>query len=374
MENSDKKEINRYGEHIAISVTNSCPLQCKHCISGSTPDTARADAGLVDGFIDFLDKWPRISRVTFTGGEPFHHPKELARFADACKSRNIRYAVITSAFWAKSSKNCDTYLQAVPNLAAMTVSTDLYHQQFVTDKHVMNAVYAARERGIPISVRFTHADPMSEAEQELHARLKKYVSVQEIEYAPLQKYGRAETEGIGREYDHWKGKGQTHFGLCPSTGPHIFENGRVTPCCNTIVSLRNDNHPLVFGNLLHDGAKAVHKSQAENTLWMAIKVLGFDWLHEQLVELKPSYIDYGPIDACDFCYDVCREGNIHKDVMTLMTDPNIALYVHSIMAFVHGGKESAALLPGLARSVKAGRKNSPVDIEIDNRIKLTSLS
>lgn len=373
MRHSDKEEINRYGEHIAISVTNSCPLQCKHCISGSAPDTARADSGLVDSFADFLDKWPRINHVTFTGGEPFHNPNELTRFADACKQRNIRYGVITGAFWAKSIKSCDNYLKAVPDLITMTVSTDLYHQQFVTHQHVMNAVHAARKRAVHIKVRFTHANPMSEAEEEIHARLKKDLTVKELEYAPLQKYGRAEAEGIGRQYDRWKNSGQTRFGLCPSTGPHIFENGRVTPCCNTIVSLRNDDHPLVFGNLLQDGAKAVYQAQAENTLWIAIKVLGFDWLHEQLVELKPSYIDYGPINACDFCYDACREGSIHKDIMALMADPNVALYIHSIMAFIHNGKESAALLPRLARYAKAERASSAVDRGVDTRIEIKAL-
>ncbi|SFI74232.1 radical SAM protein [Celeribacter neptunius] len=355
------EQVSRYGEHIAISVTNSCPLQCAHCISGSAPDTARGASGLIEAFDALLARWPIINHVTFTGGEPFHHPEELAEFAARAKARGVRYGVITGAFWGKSERSCDRYLKAVPDLATMTVSTDLYHQQFVTHRHVLNVVKAARKRGIHVKVRFTHADPMPEAERAVEAALKADLRPEELEYAPLQKYGRAVEQGIGRSYDRWSPQPrETKYGICPSTGPHIFENGRVMPCCNTIVSLRDTDIPLDFGNAITEGVPKVQANRAQNTFWLAIKVLGFDWLKDRLSELNPAYAEYAPINACDFCFDGCKPGGIRDDIARLMADPSLALYVHSVAAEALGEMPDIALLSGFAAQIRTGRAESGI--------------
>lgn len=350
---SSKEEVGRYGEHIAVSVTNSCPLKCKHCISGSAPDTARGDPALVATFDKLLSEWNVIEHVTFTGGEPFHYPKKLKEFAECADAHHVRYGVITGAFWAKSERSCSRYLNTVRNLATMTISTDLYHLQFVTQRHVLNAVRAARARDIHVKVRFTHAEPMTSDEVKINEDLRAELHEHELEYAPMQKYGRAVENGIGRTYDRWSTQEvETKYGICPSTGPHVFENGRTTPCCNTIVSLRDDGHPLVFGNMVRDGVNTVLENRERNTLWLAIKVLGFDWLKERMVERNPAYQDYAPINACDFCFDFCKAGGINSDVAAIMADPHVQLYVHSVAAFAQDQDPDPHILSRIANEIK----------------------
>jgi organic radical activating enzyme len=94
--------LQNYGRHIAVSVTNSCPIQCAHCISGSSPHTQKGHAGLEAMLARWLELSPEVEHVTLTGGEPFHDLARLAEFVSICAARSIRSGVITSAYWPRT--------------------------------------------------------------------------------------------------------------------------------------------------------------------------------------------------------------------------------------------------------------------------------
>jgi len=69
-----------YGLGVAVSVTNACPLTCKHCISNASPSGETADSKFQKQLKLFLEHNDfETSQVTLTGGEPFHDLAQLRK-------------------------------------------------------------------------------------------------------------------------------------------------------------------------------------------------------------------------------------------------------------------------------------------------------
>ncbi|MDG6093980.1 hypothetical protein LOC54_02435 [Acetobacter sp. AN02] len=142
----------------------------------------------------------------------------------------------------------------------------------------------------------------------------------------------------------------------------MFEDGRVIPCCNTIVSLRTRAHPLDFGNILLDSPEQTTRREQENTLWAAIKSLGFDWLREQLVAHDSRFETYWPLSTCDFCFDVCQDGPVRSAIQDILAQPQTALFIHALLAREYNHDTSRNMLPELARAClrqTAGADSTP---------------
>ena len=101
-EGSDRSR--RFGSHIAIAATSSCPLSCAHCITRSGPDVHSAKSAYYFGALArFLkDKAFDTEEVSITGGEPFYDLETTRELVSICKETRHIVTIVTSGFWAKT--------------------------------------------------------------------------------------------------------------------------------------------------------------------------------------------------------------------------------------------------------------------------------
>lgn len=296
-----------FGDHVALSVTNRCPIKCAHCVSGSGPDTNGADAKLSTGLVDFLVAYQKTRLITFTGGEPFDDVSELARLAEICRSLNIHCSAITSAFWAKSQASAQETMERIGPFYALTISTDVYHQRYVPLHFIRNAYLEARRSVPQIKVRLTRPRACSKSD-ELAAKLAEFVEPEHFEECDLVPYGRADKlSNINLPLS-------ISYGRCPTTGPHVFEGGRLIPCCNSIVAL-DSTLLLDCGNVIEDATEAVHTFQ-NNLFYLVIKTVGFDFIVEYARSQGVEFDRF--FNSCDFCYHANRAGDTYEKIVELL--------------------------------------------------------
>jgi len=339
--------LSEYGRHVAISVTNACPIRCGHCVSGSSPEASKGADDLPRRFAAYLDENPDVRLVSLTGGEPFLHMTRLRDFIRICILRGVNPGAVTSGYWAKTPSAAARTLAEADGLKSMTISTDAYHQDFVPLRFIENAYRAAKQAGIHVRIRLTRDRANIDLGRAMEAQVLQFCSDTDLERASLAPYGRAEElpEAWGVSPD--AGSIQ-QYGSCPSSGPHIFEDGRVTPCCNSIVSLKSE-HALSFGNIRQESATAIVARIRRSELFLTIKMFGFDYILDKLVAHDIRYRDFQARNACDFCYRICTDTKLGDDVAAVLQAPDHAWFLHIVALTEYGNDESEAVISALAQ-------------------------
>ena len=141
-------------EGIHFLVTYRCTYACDHCFVWGSPDadgtmtlaqlTSVIDQGAELGLTD----------VYFEGGEPtLAYPIVLAA-AKHARERGLDVGIVSNCFWATSVADARVWLApfAELGLADLSLSSYAYFVEDANEEQLRNAVLAAQELGIPVSV------------------------------------------------------------------------------------------------------------------------------------------------------------------------------------------------------------------------------
>lgn len=316
-----------FGEELAISPTNACPLQCSHCISKSGPN---ADVG-APGLIPAIDEFFEVNKfstksVSLTGGEPFLDIASTQIISDKLFSLGIECAIVTSGFWAKTRASASEALDKLTGVSALTLSHDVYHAKFVSLRFIENAFVEAKARGLRVRVRLVQSFPPTPKELSAADRVRLFALDEDIEFQRLLRYGRANDEMLDGA-----GFSSPVKTFCPSTGPHISYDGRITPCCSSIISLQHE-HPLVLANVLFDNPNLIWKKFVESIFLLALKIEGKPYFEKILSSLG---IDTQNMEICDMCYCICANEDIWQKIKALLESEfeKRRLYLEAFAAF-----------------------------------------
>lgn len=134
---------------ILISVTEICTVGCRHCgFTGSIRERQPAPGEIADWVTQACDFG--IGTIIFTGGEPFQRISLLKAGVKAAASHPAKpdIACFTSSFWGKDPRTVDKFLDQLPGLTHLYLSTDVYHQEQVPTQYVRNVIDGALARDI----------------------------------------------------------------------------------------------------------------------------------------------------------------------------------------------------------------------------------
>lgn len=321
-----------YGHYVAVSTTNACPLTCKHCISNSGPagDSASEDFG--DKILPVLVRGAfNTERVSLTGGEPLLDVEGTAKLVHALATAGISCNIVTSAFWAKSPSSASVTLAKLGELKSLTISHDVYHAEFVRISFVKNAFVEAKRRGIKATIRLVQSYPANSAQETAYRAVMKFAAEEEVEIQRLLNYGRAATENL-----EGAGFSTPLATFCPSTGPHIAHDGRVTPCCSTIMGLTGD-HALSLGNIHTDTPSEIQRSFEDSVLLLALKIRGRDFLMALVTEAGEQLDER--MQICDLCYLVCSRPDVWARVKERLHCPEELRQLYGEAAYAFGFSE-----------------------------------
>jgi MoaA/NifB/PqqE/SkfB family radical SAM enzyme len=332
---ANRSDFINYGSHIAISLTNRCPLRCAHCVTDSGPDKDKHQDLLSHHLDHLIDSLPgmhgRIHCISLTGGESGLLPHVTARIVAAAHHEDIAVGIISSAFWAKTLTKAEEFLEKAGSFDAMTISTDVYHLEFVPLSYIRNAFDAATRKGIPTYVRVTTQQTPTLVEANLMEEVRRDYG-KWFHHQHLIPWGRAADLAIDWAIDPLVKNVPTV--PCPSSGPHIMENGDVIPCCNALTALPA-NHPLKLGNIGSDSLTEIWKRAEQNALLTYLRLFGTFSLVEALQQ-NGFHITNSDVAPCHVCASIFKDQAMSDFLRYWIARPENLLMIAGQLNVLHG--------------------------------------
>lgn len=131
--------------------TYRCTAACKDCCFESNPSLKqRLDLDSIVNFIDQVAELGSVQVVVFSGGECFLLGDDLVKAVAHATRRGLATRCVTNGYWAKSLVHGAGTLRLLKEagLSELNVSTGDFHQQFVSEETVVNAVELALSCGM----------------------------------------------------------------------------------------------------------------------------------------------------------------------------------------------------------------------------------
>ena len=300
-----------FGHHLSISVTKRCPLRCEHCIVSSLPSNDKSldlpDSVANDLIHSFQLLTPKLRQISFTGGEPFLRTDIIRKISDAGKEYEIASGAVTSASWASNEEKAKRVLAELPALTHITISSDVYHEEYLPRRNIRHAIKAAEQLGVSFSIRISLPEVLSEVHEKHLKEVKKEFG-DSVHTQQVVEFGRGENLGLNNALVE-----KPPSLPCLSSGPHIAATGRVVPCCSTLDDNLPVNHPLNLGDASKDSVLKIINQSHNNNLLSFIRLWGFrdvmDKLHERFPE-KFSNMRFVEEAQCTLCATLMHDEEV----------------------------------------------------------------
>jgi Radical SAM superfamily len=136
---------------VTILGTYRCTAACKDCCFDSNPGIAGRLT--LDRIIDFIGQAAElrsVRMVVFSGGECFLLGADLVKAVEFAAGRGLTTRCVTNGYWARSLLRGETILAPLraAGLSELNISTGDFHQRFVSEETVVNAVELALACGM----------------------------------------------------------------------------------------------------------------------------------------------------------------------------------------------------------------------------------
>ena len=323
-----------------ISITQKCPLTCRHCFVESSPLRQEAvNEGQILSWFGGMES-PPLDTIIVSGGEPFANPRTLAACLRECRKRDIASVVATSGYWAKSLSAGERFLDRFPPIDFLWFSTDVYHEEFVPLAELRNAAQVARERGIGIGFQLIADDSQdSDFVRRFFAEVDPERAYERsILYVPLGKEGRAADLGGLQQSGGKRSLGAVPDGPCEWLGtPWIHEDGAVCACPNLDVH-RRAGHPLNLGNLNEMSFAEISRSANDSLYLQALRTLGPSGIADE-VPLEVFGVDLAAFRGatiCDLCHAIAAVPGAASKIEGHMRTSGWASRITALRAVAHG--------------------------------------
>lgn len=291
-----------YASCLGVILTEACNIRCSHCLPECEPGrTENLEWAALDRILRDAKRAVSVTKVAFTGGEPFLVPTVLRKAVDLCAELGFGSSVMTNGFWASSVPRAREALQRLPGLTELGLSTDTFHQDFIPVGRVRNAITAGHELGIRCVVRvcvLSHPEEAAERTREQLAGLDEWYTLQ---IQPVQPMGRA----VGLQADCTVTDLTAWLGCKAADSPVVTTSGDVTVCCGASDHWPG-RHPLHLGNVFEQPVDRVLRAGDENPIVHAIRLWGPWWLLEVVQkQAGREGVSLAPLPSASVC-SVCE--------------------------------------------------------------------
>jgi len=299
--------------------TNTCNARCSHCCLSCGPD--KNDKLSPEFLKENLSYLPglNISKFCITGGEPFIFLEEIEEILSFAGSLGLKSYIGTNGFWGVSYSKSYNVLRKLylSGLKVLLLSTDKYHQEFVSVDKIYNIARAAEDIGIVVKITVN----MTGKETENLLLIEKFKDFGcLISFKEPKLTGRAR-QNVDREDlttvtpedrdMYWDINEKNIHGVCNQVkAPLITPDKRVWICCgipsNKYYYTNFNLSPMVLGNMNEKPLAAILKEKQDNGI---LKILmnrgpvGLVRILENVTGKKYRFRDkyYW---ACDLCCDI----------------------------------------------------------------------
>lgn len=319
-----RPEQSSFPSSIGFLLTYRCTIYCPHCFVEAGPGRKEKMAlGSAFGWIDEAAAYGEktITHIELTGGEPFYDLQTLALVSDHAMHAGLSVSVSTNAGWAGSLEQAILTLNELPAIRKISISTDSYHQQFIPDGHIHNAVIAAELLGRQYDVTIATESEQDDRYLKIVSRLERIVDASRIMTTITVPAGRAlkQTRSLRR-----KTSPEPAQTPCRGLGtPVILPDGRVMACSGPMMT--HESSPLYLGNLRKESLATVLDRSGSNLLMQLIMIWGPHRMVSLLRsrghgDLLPKEFLHG--SGCDICRRVLSDRNLAALLNGIVEEPD----------------------------------------------------
>jgi organic radical activating enzyme len=304
-------------QHITFSLTEACPLQCRHCIVNtvSAADKTRTmpleRAQLYARQLTGL-KEQGVRLVSFTGGEPLLASRQLRLLSDSAGAEGMECTVVTACHWAGSEAAADGTLANFPAIANWQLSMDVFHEEFIPWDNVIRAARAALIHGRRPLIRMAASVPLTEGHLDLYRRIQSGLpEAVRIVVQPVTLNGR----GKSVETELTSAPAQAPAWPCIPNGMVVRFDGTLAPCCGGLADQRS-GHPFQYGNADATGLLNAHMQWCADPLLQLIRTAGFGPVLAWVREISPEHelLHAIPEHPCECCLGLWRDPALGPEI------------------------------------------------------------
>jgi organic radical activating enzyme len=309
--------------NVGLLLTYHCQASCAHCILRAGPDR-HEEVRLEDArdwirqIASYRNRYVYV--LSLTGGEPFSNLKLLRATMEFAAESKLYVSVVTNGFWATKRDKATQLLRSLPEICFLSISTDLYHQKFVPFENVRNAIWAARECGIPFYVTVITDNKADTGYQRVNSELLKLTGPENIRTGITFPVGRAAEIKADLRFSLTNEPCQDACQAASS--PCIFPDGRVYGCIGPLFELQEEQ-PLFLGSLRESSVAEIFDRSETNVILHALRLWGparfLSWLREAgLGEHVPTVFVSGSV--CQACHSVLSDPTVRQWLHRLEQD------------------------------------------------------
>ncbi|OPX63760.1 MAG: hypothetical protein A4E33_01528 [Methanoregula sp. PtaB.Bin085] len=269
----------------------------------------------------YRDKYVWV--LSLTGGEPFSNVPLLRAVMEIAGGYGFYTSVVTNGFWATSQEKAVQVLKSLPQICFLSVSTDVYHEEFIPLENVKNVIRAATECNIPYYVSVITENREEPGYRRIHAELLDLVGDPDKVMTGITfPVGRAMDQGDKLKYRMCSTP--CHDVCTAASSPCIFPDGSVYGCIGPLIDLKHDQ-PLYLGSLRkHSVAEIFEKAETHSVLH-ALRLWGPAKIWKMLRDAGlgdriPA--EFVADSNCQACYALLADPAIRDWLQKLETDPD----------------------------------------------------
>ncbi len=329
-------------QHIAFSLTEACPLACRHCIVSTVSAADRSRTMPLQDAERYAAEFPSlqaqgIRTISFTGGEPLLVPKHLALLSGAAVRAGLRCTVVTACHWAVSDRAARRVVAQFPHIANWHLSTDIFHAEFIPLDQVVRAARVAMAEGRKVVMRITVSVPVTDCDLQLQEELCTHLpdGVSFI-VQPVTKIGRAATlemEVATAGVPAW---------LCVPSGITVRYDGTLSPCCSALID-QCTGHPFEYANARETSLKQAYQAWCTDPLLQIMRAVGFAPLLQWVDESFPEHpvLRAIPRDPCQCCVQLWEDPAVGPALRERAARPENRAKIASLTTLLFGNSFAA---------------------------------
>ncbi len=292
---------------LGLFYTFACPSACQMCVTSSSPSRKeKMSFEEAKKYIQQTISLPSLLWISINGGEPLLHDGEICRLIDIAKTNGKKTKISTNCFWAENRHEARRMIKRLKSsgLDFMSLSTDVYHQDFIPLENIRHCLDAAADEHILREVTIVF-DRETEEEAFRLARalgdkndepflgkvrffeedrsLEIFDQKAAINMMPLQPFGR----GGYLDYRCFVKEIETlRESSCSLVGtyPYVIPGGTVYWCCNFFRPLRGYVKSFQVGSLRLEPLAEIENKLRLNPLVDRLSTKGPSGLPRPLVD------------------------------------------------------------------------------------------
>lgn len=306
---------------IVLFATLRCSAACENCCNGCSPQNGRSmTLDEMKRYVDMsLEAYPDTIRTfCLTGGECMLLGKDIDKIFRYAKSKGLRCAMVSNAFWATSYDKALRTLERLKRcgLTDASFSTGNDHNKFVLWQNVRNAAVAAARLGIVAELRIE--------DKYFNHEISKAISA-DPDVAECRKVGNLSISKStwmnfdirGKKTRNWKVpfRETDDKSPCTSLFREIIINpyGEVYACCG--IGLCNIPQ-MRLGNVNQEPLKDIYERAFDDFLKVWLFAEGPEAILKYVHKKTGMKIKW----YCDHHCDMCRTIFTDRDILPVIRD------------------------------------------------------